>query len=345
LGTITRTRRVDAPRIAVFNHKGGVGKTTLTVNLAIAIAERGQNVLLVDSDPQCNLTSYLVEEAVVNDILDHSDTDQGRTLWSALKPVVEGSGDPNIIAPYGTPYGVDLLPGDVRVAEFESELAGLWGECFQRKLRGFRGTTALSSLVNEIARAQGSTVILYDTGPNIGPLNRVISLDCDYFITPVACDLFSMRALQTLGHTLTNWISDWRQIEELAPREVTYLLPGRPKPLGYVAQRFRVYSHRPALTYAQYLPRIEKAFSDDLLAVLARQDGSLVASARAPLRIADIQDYGAIANAAQREGVPLWQTNQGTPQQREVPHRDFAAFAATVLQRTGLEAPRLEAPK
>jgi len=53
-------KRVFAPRLSVFNHKGGVGKTTLTVNLACAIAEAGHRVLLVDSDPQCNLTSYLV---------------------------------------------------------------------------------------------------------------------------------------------------------------------------------------------------------------------------------------------------------------------------------------------
>ncbi|MYB36323.1 MAG: ParA family protein [Gammaproteobacteria bacterium] len=49
-------------RITIFNHKGGVGKTTLTVNIASAIAAQGKSVLLVDSDPQCNLTSYLLAD-------------------------------------------------------------------------------------------------------------------------------------------------------------------------------------------------------------------------------------------------------------------------------------------
>ena len=52
-------------KIALFNHKGGVGKTTLTVNIANAMAEAGKRVLLVDADPQCNLTSFYLEESTL----------------------------------------------------------------------------------------------------------------------------------------------------------------------------------------------------------------------------------------------------------------------------------------
>src|SRR6185369_5248098 len=135
----------------IFNHKGGVGKTTLTVNAAYALAEQGLKVLLVDSDPQCNLTSYLIEDNVVNDLLDRSDTDDGETLWSALKPIVEGTGLSKNIEPISISDDISLLPGDIRLAEFEAELSPLWAECFQRKLRGFRGTASLSALVNAVA--------------------------------------------------------------------------------------------------------------------------------------------------------------------------------------------------
>lgn len=84
--------RVEAKRISIFNHKGGVGKTTLTLNLAATLATLGSRVLLVDADPQCNLTSYLVSDEVVDDLLDKSDSDTGQTIWSALKPVHEALG-------------------------------------------------------------------------------------------------------------------------------------------------------------------------------------------------------------------------------------------------------------
>src|SRR5438046_2236590 len=122
--------RHRAIRIAVFNHKGGVGKTTVTLNLAAALGEKGQTVLLVDSDPQCNLTAYLFEEASLDDLLDQSDTDAGKTVWSALKPVVELGGPVKIVKPAETALPkCFLLPGDLRLSEFELELNTFWSEC------------------------------------------------------------------------------------------------------------------------------------------------------------------------------------------------------------------------
>src|SRR6266568_431074 len=86
-------------RVTVYNHKGGVGKTTLTLNIAAALGALGKKVLLVDSDPQCNLTSYVVEDSVVDDLLEKSDTSSGRTIWTALKPVVEATGEPRGVEP------------------------------------------------------------------------------------------------------------------------------------------------------------------------------------------------------------------------------------------------------
>lgn len=87
----TKRRNDQAVRIALFNHKGGVGKTTLTVNLAFALSALGKTVLLVDSDPQCNLTSYLVEASVVDQWLDESEGKNGKTIWSALRPIVQAA--------------------------------------------------------------------------------------------------------------------------------------------------------------------------------------------------------------------------------------------------------------
>ncbi len=321
-------------RLAIFNHKGGVGKTTLTVNIAAALASIGKRVLLVDSDPQCNLTAYLVEESVVDDLLDTSDEPEGRTVWSAVKPVAEADGDVRFIPPLERSTNIYLLPGDIRLSEFEEELSPLWNDCFQRKKKGFRGTTALSQLVEHAAVEQGIDLVFYDAGPNIGPLNRVLLLDCDYFIIPAACDLFSIRALKTLGHTLVKWIGEWRTISELAPPD-TRILAGMPRFLGYIPQRFRVYRGDVASSYAKYLPQIDTHIETDVVAVLKALDPNLVSDVRAPRALGQVKDFATIAAASQSEGRPMKDVKAGTPEQRAEAAESFRDIAAAILERTG----------
>lgn len=321
-----------AKRIAIFNHKGGVGKTTLTMNIATALAQSGKRVLLVDSDPQCNLTAYLIEESVVNDLLDSSDSDQGETLWSAVKPVVEGLGEPKGISTIAVGHNLYLLPGDVRLAEFEQELNPLWSDCFQRKARGFRGTTALSQIVEDAIELHNIDYVFYDSGPNIGALNRIILLDCDYFIIPAACDLFSLRAIGTLGQTLSTWIEEWKTISQLAPAN-TYLFEGKPKLLGFVPQRFRVYRGLPSSQYARFLPKLEKRIQADIVSVLRRIEASLVPASAFPLRIGDVKDFSGLATASQTEGVPIWGVSAGTDDQRNDAKILFKDLAAVIVKR------------
>ncbi len=333
MDTSQESSRGRALRLAIFNHKGGVGKTTLNVNIAAALASLGKRVLLVDSDPQCNLTAYLIEESVVDDLLDTSDSDTGRTLWSALKPVADATGDIRVVEPIERLPNVFVLPGDVRLSEFEEQLSSLWNECFQRKPRGLRGTTALGRLVDHVASRFDVDFVFYDTGPNIGPLNRVLLLDCNHFIIPVACDLFSIRALKTLGYSLAKWIADWRTIVDLAPTNQD-ILPGAPKFLGYVPQRYRVYGGDVASSYAKYLPRIEKSISSDIIAVLRRVRAELAPRSASQSELAQVKDFGTIAIASQAEGKPMKDTSKGTPEQRRDAEAVFLEIAKRIIDLT-----------
>jgi cellulose biosynthesis protein BcsQ len=329
-------KRHSAVRLAIFNHKGGVGKTTLTVNIAAALAGLGKRVLLVDADPQCNLTSYLIDDTVVDDLLDKSDSSTGTTLWSGLKSVVEATGDLRQIPaiPLSTKH-LTLLPGDVRLSEFEAELNQMWGDCFQRKLKGFRGTTALSLLINTVAEKERIDFVMYDSGPNIGALTRIVLLDCDHFIVPAACDLFSVRALKTLGHTLSTWIRDWDTIARLSPDDI-YFLPGKPRFLGYIPQRFRVYRGQVIAGQAGYLIDIEKHIFSDIVAVLRKIDPALASGPVSSFRLGQVKDYGQLAPASQQQGVPFKDVDSGRANQAQDADRVFAAIAEKIITRTTL---------
>jgi cellulose biosynthesis protein BcsQ len=316
-------------RLSIFNHKGGVGKTTLTVNLAAALAERGRRVLLVDTDPQCNLTSYLVADEVVDDLLDQSDTDEGQTIWSAVKPISEALGPIKVVTPIEPGIeNVYLVPGDIRLSEFESDLNNFWAECLQRKARGFRGTTAISDLVGALVREHKIEYVFYDSGPNIGPLNRVILLDCDEFVVPVACDLFSLRALHTLGRTLVEWITSWETIAELAP-EGTTLLKGRPRFSGYIPEGFRTYGGEPVRLAQSFLRRIDREIESQIIALLRGVDAELVAD-RTNFRLGDVKDFGTLVPASQRDGTPLYKADAGAPYQRQEAHDALSAIAEII---------------
>src|ERR1035437_992865 len=93
-----------AHTLALFNHKGGVGKTTLAINMADAMADLGLRVLLIDADPQCNLTAFFLSEKQLDDLLGESDEANGGTLWSAIKPVGDGKGPIKDIEAFEVPW-------------------------------------------------------------------------------------------------------------------------------------------------------------------------------------------------------------------------------------------------
>ncbi len=300
-------RKKRAHRIALINHKGGVGKTTLTINLAAALCELGKRVLIIDADPQCNITSHFLEDEEVDELLDHSDSKDGRTIWTAVRPFLNSEGGGlESVEPYVDIRGIEglsLVAGDIQLARFEGELAEMWGQCFQRKVRALRETTALSQLVSILERQVRADFVFYDSGPNIGPLNRMIALDCSHLVTPVACDLFSLRALRTLGHSLEDWIRDWQTVRLLAPHGVE-LPSGRPSFVGYIPQGFRVYSDVPAKNSREFLSRFDRQARTD---IVARLKAVRLPIGKWPLRLGIVKHYGELVPKAQRAGCALWQ--------------------------------------
>ncbi|MDW4906392.1 ParA family protein [Streptomyces sp. ADMS] len=115
---------------ALFNNKGGVGKTTLTYHLAHMIRRLGLSVLAVDLDPQANLTSMCLEETEIEELWEDSSelTDQGaamaglpctgrvrngQTIADAVRPILEGTGDIAVVEPARLQPDLWLLPGSL----------------------------------------------------------------------------------------------------------------------------------------------------------------------------------------------------------------------------------------
>ena len=333
--------------LALFNHKGGVGKTTLTVNIADALVDLGFSVLVVDADPQCNLTAFYLDEKELDEILGDSGDANGGTIWSSIKPVIDGKGPIKDIELFEIREGLHLCPGDVLLADYEEELPAAWTGSFARKARDYDVMCAPSRAVRGLGKKIQTDIIIYDVGPNVGPLNRTILLDADYFITPVAADLFSLRALSTVGRSLARWIRDWKTVRDLATKEERKtLLGGRPVYLGYVTSAYKVSSGRNATRPHDYWEaKISSRVRDRIVHDLRQVDSKLVP--HGGNKLAAIKNFQSLAPQAQAQaqaqahGIPIGKlkglVNPGYYGQIEEAAQEFDDLAQELAKRIGYE--------
>jgi chromosome partitioning protein len=168
--------------IAVANQKGGVGKTTTTANLGAALALRGRRVLLVDLDPQGNLTSAFglerdIQQTVADSLLD-------RRIPLPVVAVANGAAE----GPPGAEH-LSVVPAAVALASAEAQLMNKLG----RELR------LRDQLLSVDARYD---YVMIDTPPSLGVLTINALVAASRVIIPTEARFFSLQGLQMLEESI-----------------------------------------------------------------------------------------------------------------------------------------------
>lgn len=249
--------------LMLFNNQGGVGKTTLTFNIAHMLARKGRRVVVLDYDPQCSLSALFLGDEDLVEIWSEEDenatTGRGRTVAGCVAPVRRGKGE--VLEPALVPVADDLwlLPGHLELSRFEQPLAEEWPKrADSNNERALDVTTALDVLSNMAAAQVDADIVLIDVGPSLGALNRAALLSCDAVLVPLAPDLFSLQGLKNVGVTLREWREDW---ETIAPQR----LRGRPQerlplhrfqPIGYIVQQHLARADRIPSGYLRWAEQI-----------------------------------------------------------------------------------------
>ncbi|KKI22244.1 ParA family protein [Sphingomonas sp. Ag1] len=265
-------------QIAVFNHKGGVAKTTMTFHLGWMLASLGKKVMLVDCDPQCNLTGVFLGDIDTEDYPFESETPQKpRNIRDAIRPAFESRPymiEPTELQESTAQPGLFILPGHVGLAEYESQLAV--AHELSNTLSALQNIPgALHHAIAKSAAQAGIDFAIVDMSPSLGAINQNLFMTSDAFILPMAPDLFSAMALKSLARTLPKW-ADWgrKAAANTLLKEADYpFRPVTPAYLGATVNNFRKRARReeeakPTQAFQQWFDRLAQVRDNELHAAL-----------------------------------------------------------------------------
>ncbi|MDQ3396744.1 MAG: ParA family protein [Deinococcota bacterium] len=163
-----------------FNHAGGVGKSSTARDVAYLLGELGHRVLLIDADPQANLTEWM---GVTEDVPLES------TVYPALidDGGLENMSDLSLPIPMSR-YGIDLIPSTLELAAAEQRLVG--------EVDGIR------RLNEAIRKLEGYDFVLIDPSPSLGMLSSCCTVAADYVVVPLPPNSKGRKGLPTILTTI-----------------------------------------------------------------------------------------------------------------------------------------------
>lgn len=231
--------------VSVINYKGGVGKTTITANLASEMASRGKRVLVIDLDPQTNLTfSYMkVEEW-------SKKYEKDRTIKYWFDSIIDGTvpipSFDNLIV---KKHGIDIICSHLGLIDVDIELAaGLSAGTERQHRNNFLKT--YSYIKNELATlCDNYDVVLFDCPPNFSIVTKNALIASDFYIVPAKMDYLSTLGINQLRNHVEHLVEQYNSYSD---KKIT------PRFLGVVATMIAVRNGGPISAQQTYINTLKR---------------------------------------------------------------------------------------
>lgn len=304
--------------LALYNHKGGVSKTTTSFNLAHALSDKGLRVLLVDADPQCNLTELCltrtIEELDKELVEKHEDRPlPGTTVLDALKPRFMGD-RPSVdidsieLIQLQDPK-VSLFRGDIGLSEAEDVLSQAHGQRTTTDIHQKRNYVAIYDMLKRLGDKHKFDYIIIDVGPSAGALTRSCFLAADLFLVPVVPDRFNFQAIGSLKAIISKWIREHAGIISDFRALGLNVAEGKPQFRGLVMQRYQRYGGSAKPAFQHWMDRIPTRVVSELLPAIVEGSGTKNVVWDGcwtnPVAV-EIPDFASLGPMMLTQGKPVW---------------------------------------
>lgn len=316
--------------ISLFNHKGGVSKTTTTFHLGWKMASLGKKVLIVDADPQCNLTGLTLGLEDYDSLFAFYDSKQNTDIFNSLAPEfaldsATASSRQSQTAVTRTRHpNLSIFAGNIRFSEIDIQIAtALTSSGTIPVLRRFIG--AINALIRKTARQHDIDVVIIDMSPSVSATNHCILMSSDYFIVPISPDFYCYQAIDSLSNVLPKWSHD---IDQFRNGGDEYTLPKNPpRMLGFISQNYRVYTTEfkeedgdqktMVVAYTEWLDKIKDVASRKLVPSL--ESKNMIVSKEmfkecvtydTPYHLAGIQNFNSLIPVSQKLSKPIFDLTQ-----------------------------------
>ncbi|MBU1089388.1 ParA family protein [Patescibacteria group bacterium] len=302
-------------KLVFCNNKGGVGKTTIAYHIACSFADKGYKTLMVDLDPQCNLTLHALGIGFFEENLFSKEK---KTIYDVVRGFTEGETGIDLeIKPQSIRENLFIVPGDMDLVLFEEEIPGALGSAAAGNPRGFLITSAIDRFLTKKSFEEELDIIIIDTSPSLGPLNRITLLGADFFVVPATPDVFSVQGIENLGKVFSSWKETWRDTGKSTARRdekisSSHVLSGEGLFAGYIINSYRQYT-QPIKIHRDWMEKIKEKVKVFLSEKHCR-NGLVTQTVE---QLGNIKNYGKIASVAQDKVCAMFDL-----QESDLPKRD-----------------------
>jgi len=302
--------------INLFNHKGGVSKTTTVFNLAWMLGTMGKTVIMADFDPQCNLTGMVLGYQGVEDLEGTYRDNPPNNIKDALSPAFEAKprqivGAECIQVPGNT--NLLLLPGHIGLAEYETTL-GIAQELSGSLLPLKNLPGSIRYMLSETAAKYNADFVFVDMSPSLGPVNQNLLMTSDHFVVPLHPDYFSAMALSSLARVLPRWRA-WAEmasgIEILKTADYPFPEPTSTY-IGSVIQKYRPRMGGASKAFQHWIDQLVAGLKDQLVPELEKANLLDTADFKARVGIdpwtpiMEVADFNSLIALSQEHQTPVY---------------------------------------